>query len=31
MLMNDLATSPVEGAQLVLQPDQAVVLEVTKD
>jgi hypothetical protein len=31
MLMNNLATSPVEGAQLVLQPYQAVVLVVTKD
>jgi hypothetical protein len=31
MLMNNLATSPVEGGQLVLQPYQTVVLEVTKE
>jgi hypothetical protein len=30
-LMNNLATSPVEGAHLVLQPYQAVVLELKAD
>jgi oligo-1,6-glucosidase len=30
-LMNNLATAPGQGAQLVLQPYQAVVLEVTKE
>jgi hypothetical protein len=31
MLMNNLATSPVQGAQLVLEPYQAVVLELGDD
>jgi hypothetical protein len=29
--MNNLATSPVRGARLLLEPYQAVVLELTRD
>jgi hypothetical protein len=29
--MNNLATSPMQGTQMVLEPYQAVVLELTRD